>query len=45
MFIPAAVLIAVVLFGLVALVTDTVRFADRTGGAAPLDLTHRAYLA
>jgi len=45
MVILVAVLIALVLLGLAALVADTVRFADRIGGTAPLDLTHRAYLA
>ena len=38
-----AVLIALVLFGLVALVADTLRVAARVGGYPPVELTHRAY--
>lgn len=43
MVILVAALIALVLFGLVALVADTMRFAARVGGVPTPDLTHRAY--
>jgi len=43
MVILAALLIALVLAGLVALVADTVRIGARVGGYPPVELTHRAY--
>jgi hypothetical protein len=43
MAIFVAVLIAFVLFGLVALVADTMRTAARVGGYPPVEFTHRAY--
>ena len=43
MVILVAVLIALVLFGLVAIVADTMRIGARIGGYPPVELTHRAY--